>query len=117
MKEKQPFLAVLAIALSTPLLTTLLATESIAFSNRFYLQQYEKLDLKQASGFERQEFIQFSQALWDYFHNRFLASGYNLLASWPTATVQRTRNRSSPTFATYSSSICHTESGSCFVNS
>lgn len=71
MKEKAAvFLAVLAIALSTPLLTTLLATESIAFSNRFYLQQYEKLDLKQASGFERQEFIQFSQALWDYFHNR-----------------------------------------------
>lgn len=71
MKEKTAVcLAVLVIVLSVPILVTLLSVESIAFSEQFYLRQYELLDLGQATGFSSQEFKQFGQALSDYYRNR-----------------------------------------------
>ena len=71
MKEKRAVLvAALLIVLSIPMLTTMLATESVAFSERFYLKQYEILNLKQATGFSSQEYKRFSQALWEYYRNQ-----------------------------------------------
>ncbi|NLG87278.1 MAG: TIGR01906 family membrane protein [Firmicutes bacterium] len=69
MKKTAVCLAALVMAISIPVLVTLLATESVAFSERFYLRQYDILGLKESTGFSASEYRQFSQALWDYYRN------------------------------------------------
>ena len=77
-------MAAILIALSIPVLVATLATESVAFSERFYLKQYETLKLKQATGFSPDEFMQFSRTLWDYFRNR-IASPQALFTAPPNS--------------------------------
>ncbi|HHV07724.1 MAG TPA: TIGR01906 family membrane protein [Firmicutes bacterium] len=69
MKQKTAVrLAALLIAISVPVLITLLAVESIAFSEQFYLHQHQKLGLEHATGFSASNYLQFSRALQDYYH-------------------------------------------------
>ncbi|NLG86025.1 MAG: TIGR01906 family membrane protein [Firmicutes bacterium] len=70
MKKTAVCWAALVVAILIPVLVTLLATESVAFSERFYLQQYEILGLKESTGFSASEYRQFGQALQDYYRNR-----------------------------------------------
>ncbi|HKM39426.1 MAG TPA: TIGR01906 family membrane protein [bacterium] len=64
------YVAVALMVISVPILITTLATESVAFSETFYLRQYQRLSLGQSSGFSLQEFKQFSRTLHDYFRGR-----------------------------------------------
>ncbi|BCV24536.1 MAG TPA: TIGR01906 family membrane protein [Firmicutes bacterium] len=57
--------ALLAIAL--PLLILLLSLESVAFSPRFYREQFRALGRPAATGFTEEELLQASEALWSYF--------------------------------------------------
>jgi integral membrane protein (TIGR01906 family) len=57
--------ALLAVAL--PLLILLLSLESVAFSPRFYREQFRTLGRPAATGFTEEELLQASEALWSYF--------------------------------------------------
>lgn len=73
MKKNWDFLgggAAAFFAVSLPILVLLLALESVAFSPAFYRQQFRALDRPAATGFNEEELLQASRALWQYFRGQ-----------------------------------------------
>ncbi|MGI6129270.1 MAG: TIGR01906 family membrane protein [bacterium] len=64
------YIAALTVALSLPVLITLTAVESIAFSEPFFLRQHKLLKIEQDTGFTASDYQRFSRALWDYYLGR-----------------------------------------------
>ena len=70
MKKTITPVAFALIAISIPIIITTFATESVAFSDTFFLQQFQKLDLESTSGFSGPEYLHFSNTLQKYFRLR-----------------------------------------------